>query len=207
MVVAIRMAWPYHKLRIKQKHQWKLARSWLLILLLLLFRIRPLVFNNDASNSASFLLKQERVNLLGPFHVQLSLRTRAISRYQQPTFSLLFDGNNSIKCNAKRKKKCKLWGEGKKSTPHCCGSGNSQCFCSQRVQTKKWEQAELENANQLVVAGKPSEGKFPALCPCPILCSIRPSSLLQHLMLQGRKSIRSQEMVRTELNSNLLSPF
>lgn len=61
------------------------------------------MFNNDASNSASFLLKQERVNLLGPLSVQLSLRTRAISRYQQPTFSLLFDGNNSIKCNAKRK--------------------------------------------------------------------------------------------------------
>lgn len=113
MVVAIRMAWPYHKLRIKQKHQWKLARSWLLILLLLLFRIRPLVFNNDASNSASFLLKQERVNLLGPFHVQLSLRTRAISRYQQPTFSLLFDGKKFYKMQCKKKIKMQImrWGE------------------------------------------------------------------------------------------------
>lgn len=41
----------------------------------------------------------------------------------------------------------------------------------------------------------------------PIVCPFHSSSLLQLLIFQDRKSIRGQEMVRTELDFNLLSPF
>lgn len=42
--------------------------------------------------------------------------------------------------------------------------------------------------------------------PLPVVRPVHPTSLLQHLALQDRKSIRGQEMVRTELDFNLLSP-
>lgn len=55
-------------------------------------------------------------------------------------------------------------GVGSESKPFCCGSGNSYCFPPQCVRTRKWKQAEMENASQLSVAGKPLEGIFPTLC-------------------------------------------